>query len=344
MNQKRANNSPFLEGMQLATENTIALELTSSCASNCVKCYRRKIWGRGTSMPDAIFERVMEGLLNYSKPCSILLGTGESILEIDKVSRLIEWSNETGNNIRILTTGVPLVPKTVSILSRAKYLSTQITLDGFYPADVEGVQRINLLKVKEKISLASREIKIVINYTLTNKNFDSLADLISFSHENGITTVYVTPIMVYELCEDARRLIPQLSDPKISTAIATSKSLANKLSVNLIIGAGKPAILNNLNELQRHCQKLGLIRPIVRVDGKVSICWGREDVLLGDLQVDSLDKLLMSELLATIRQKHESGTLSQFCSECIVYANSALDVMKIPNREPSFLVGSLLSI
>lgn len=326
----------------MTKKNIIALEITSACASTCVKCYRRKIWGRGTPMSEDLFSRVMQGLSNYQESCSILLGTGEAILETEKITRLIEWSNMTSNSIRLLTTGVPLVPKNIDILARAKNLSTQITLDGFTEKDIEGVQRINLLKVKDKVSLAAKKIKIVINYTLTNKNHQSLCDVIYFASDNKISCVYVTPMMAYELCDEAQKFIPIMDDPALISSVAKAKELAVNLGVKLSVGTGKANILKNTGELQGHCERIGLLRPIVRVDGKVSICWGREDVVLGDLHVDRLDELLRSDNLESIRQKHKSGTLSQFCDECIVYANSNRSVMKIPRREPAIQIRSFL--
>lgn len=326
----------------MITQNTIAIELTSECASNCVKCYRRKIWGRGAPMTDALFSRIMEGLSNYKEPCSILLGTGESILEMGKVIKLIDWSNATGNHIRILTTGVPLIDKNINLLKEAKHLSIQITLDGFNSEEVECIQRINISKVKNKVSAAAKNLDILLNYTLTNKNHASLLDLLNFSHANKINKVYVTPMMEYELCNEANKFIPKMSSPDIVKSISLAKDRALALGIKLIIGVGKSPFLKDLSMLQKRCQKIGMLRPIVRVDGKVSICWGREDVLLGNLQDNHLDDLLYSETLKTIRKKHDMGNLSQFCEECIVYKNSGLDIMKIPNREPSIPVELLL--
>lgn len=326
----------------MGTKNIIAIEVTSACASTCVKCYRRKIWGRGTPMPESLFNRVMDGLSTYQEKCSILLGTGEAILETEKISRLIEWSNLTNNSIRLLTTGVPLVAKNIDILAQAKYLSTQITLDGFNERDIEGVQRIILSKVKDKISLAAKRIKIILNYTLTNKNHQSLCDVIVFASQNGIGCVYVTPMMVYELCDDAHKFIPIMDDPITISSLSKAKDMAKTLGVKLSIGTGKASPLKNASELQSHCERVGLLRPIIRVDGKVSVCWGREDVVLGDLHVDRLDELLTSDTLASIRRKHATGSLSQFCNDCIVYANSDRSVMKIPRREPSIPIRSFL--
>lgn len=326
----------------MSTKNIIAIEVTSACASTCVKCYRRKIWGRGAPMPDAIFNRVMDGLSKYYEKCSILLGTGEAILETEKIARLVEWSNFTKNSIRLLTTGVPLVEKNINVLAQATNLSTQITLDGFSEQDLEGVQRIVFPKVKEKIALAAKRLKLIINYTLTNKNHRSLCDVVAFANLNGIGQVYVTPMMAYDLCEDAQRFIPKMGDPDTAISLSKAQGMADTLGVKLIIGKGKANPLNNSSELQRHCEKIGLLRPIVRVDGKVSICWGREDVVLGDLHVDNLNELLMSETLAYIRKKHAAGTLSKFCDDCIVYTNSTRSIMKIPQRDPTISARSFL--
>lgn len=326
----------------MSAKNIIAIEVTSACASSCVKCYRREIWGRGGPMADTIFNRVMDGLSKYHENCSILLGTGEAILETEKIARLIEWSNSTRNPIRLLTTGVPLVGKNIDVLAQATNLSTQITLDGFSERDLEGVQRIVFSKVKEKISLAAKRLKLILNYTLTNKNHQSLCDVIVFANQNGIDQVYVTPMMSYELCDAAQNFIPRMDDPATIISLSKAKDLAENLGVKLYIGTGKANPLKSASELQRHCEKVGLLRPIVRVDGKVSICWGREDVVLGDLHVDHLNELLMSETLTSIRKKHATGTLSKFCDDCIVYANSTRSVMKIPQRDPSISAGSFL--
>ena len=325
----------------MRTKNIIALEITSACASECVKCYRRKIWGRGAPMSDDLFDNVMDGLYKYNQDCSILLGTGEPILEAAKVFRLIEWSNKTNNSIHILTTGIPLIPKNIEILARAKNLTTQVTLDGFTEKDVENVQRIKLLKVKENISQAATKIKLIINYTLTNKNHQSLGDVITFAKKNRIRHIYVTPMMVYELCTDAKEFIPDLDSPLLLSSLEKAKKLAADLDVKLSVGMGRAHPLTDADELHNHCEKVGLLRPIVRIDGKVSVCWGREDVILGDLCLDKLEKLLTSDLLAAIRQKHATGELSKFCDDCIVFKNSTLSTMQIPRREPIISIHSM---
>lgn len=124
-------------------------------------------------------------LSNYRENCSILLGTGEAILENEKISRLIEWSNMTGNSIRLLTTGVPLVPRNIDILAQAQEPVADYAW-WLCKEDIGGVQRINLPKVKGKISLAAKRIKIVLNYTLTNKNHQSLCDVVVFANQNNI--------------------------------------------------------------------------------------------------------------------------------------------------------------
>ena len=243
----------------MRTKNIIALEITSACASECVKCYRRKIWGRGAPMSDDLFDNVMDGLYKYNQDCSILLGTGEPILEAAKVFRLIEWSNKTNNSIHILTTGIPLIPKNIEILARAKNLTTQVTLDGFTEKDVENVQRIKLLKVKENISQAATKIKLIINYTLTNKNHQSLGDVITFAKKNRIRHIYVTPMMVYELCTDAKEFIPDLDSPLLLSSLEKAKKLAADLDVKLSVGMGRAHPLTDADELHNHCEKVGLL-------------------------------------------------------------------------------------
>lgn len=327
--------------MSIAGRHIIALEITTRCASKCVKCYRRHIWGNGVKMSDELFQNVIDGLTKLGNTIDILLGTGEALLEREKLTELIHWSTNSGGEIKLLTQGIPLVPKNIEILKNATNLTMQVTFDGFYQEELHGVQRTNLELVKKRVFSATKVVKTELNYTLTNRNYNSLVDFVDFAASCNVNRVYVTPIKVYEPCSEALKLVPDFSLFDIMQSIERASNRAIELGIVFSAPTYNETKQLTNSELLSNCKTRGYLRPIIRVDGLVSVCWGREDVILGDLSSQGLDEIITSEALKELIKLQDEGHLASFCSNCIIKENSAREILHVPTREQSYFIESL---
>lgn len=329
--------------MSIVGRRILAVELTTKCTSDCRKCYRRRVWGRGNRMDDAVFDKVISGLYDVGGKYDILLGTGESLLELGRVEAIIEWANVHGKTVTILTAGMPLVDSVTAVLRKAKNLVLQVTFDGMNQNDIAGVQRTNIDIVKSKSKKAAETLNLNFNYTLHAKSIDSVMELLDFSHECGVKSVFLTPIQVYDVCDDVRDISIDTTNDEVRKKFAAYMDYSKALGIRLKIPDVRiPSPLIGYRELFSLCRKGQYLRPIIRVDGGVCVCWGREDALIGDLRAQSFAECIETAPYEAIREMQRGGKVSELCLGCNMLSDLRSDTYRVPNRNPVYSVHSLL--
>jgi MoaA/NifB/PqqE/SkfB family radical SAM enzyme len=294
-------------------------------------------------MDDAVFDKVISGLYDIGGKYDILLGTGESLLELDRVHAIIEWTNRNDKVITILTAGMPLVDRAIPVLRNARNLVLQVTFDGMTQEDLSGVQRTNIEIVKVKAKKAANLLNVQFNYTLHTKSIDSVMELLDFAHECRVERVFLTPIQVYDVCEDVQEISIGMTDESVKGKLAAYMEHAKALGLKLKIpDVRTPSPSVGYGELFSLCSKGQYLRPIIRVDGGVAVCWGREDVLIGDLRTQSFAECIGTAPYEAIRVMQEQGMVSELCHGCNVLRDLRSDIYRVPMRDPSYSVHSLL--
>ena len=294
-------------------------------------------------MDDAVFDKVISGLYDIGGKYDILLGTGESLLELDRVGAILEWANVHGKVVTILTAGMPLVDRAVAVLEKSNNLVLQVTFDGMCQDDIAGIQITNIDIVKSRAKRAAETLDVQFNYTVHVKSIDSVKRFLDFSRECGVDRVFLTPIQIYDVCEDVREISINTTDDEIREKFAAYMEYARGLGIRLKIPDVRvPSPSIGYGELFSLCRKGQYLRPIIRVDGGVSVCWGREDVLLGDLRTQSFAECIGKAPYERIDKMLGSEEVPELCLGCNVLSDLKSDTYRVPRRAPVYAVHTLL--
>jgi MoaA/NifB/PqqE/SkfB family radical SAM enzyme len=201
------------------------------------------------------------------------------------------------------------------MLGGTPHLRLQVTLDGMLQEDLAPVQPIPIARVLERVAQAARALpSITLNYTLYRHNAASLARLVSFAAETGIRTIYVTPVKVYDVCKEAMAgLDVDLEDPRIVRDFADAAERAQILGIDLLLPTSQ-AQIPKLNPVS--CASSHRFNPIIRADGQVLLCWGREDLTIGKIPVNSLESILDSPWRQRWLDDPATCRDSEVCASC----------------------------
>lgn len=316
----------------LEGNNLIAVDLTTRCAAVCKKCYRRYIYSDSDMQQDT-FDDLMASLSELENKVSILLGTGEALLLPVYIKTLTEWSHSNNSFIHILTTGVCLSERVISILKESPFVSVQVTFDGFINNDISEVQKIDFEKVKRNVRKLSLFIKPNFNYTLYNHNVSSLFRLIDFAVDCGVKEISVTPVKIYDLCyESLAGFAVDLQDSSLQRSLAGVREYAKNNMIDLIIPAGirKSSSEKDNQEWAFYCSRMGFFRPIVRTNGSLAVCWGREDISFKMSEERGLFRYITSKMFSDAKEHLNNGRLLEICSDCIIRHNISRQIKRTP--------------
>jgi len=274
------------------------------------------VWQQGQDMSRVVFNPLMDSLRYLGNRYSILLGTGESLLKKTYLKELIDWSNTSGANIHLLTNGLDLNDTSIDILKHAKHLWIQITLDGMSQSEIDPIQDLQISKVLSNLyHAAESQLNICLNYTLYKHNINSIPKLLEFAANCQIKTVYITPVRIYDVClpemEDRR---PNLAEKETLSIFQLSAQKAESYGIHLRLPRKETD--RDENTVITKCSQTRKCTPIVRHDGSILICWGREDIMLGKIPEINLHNILESKWRKDLLDDLEHGKPQSFCAQC----------------------------
>ena len=265
----------------------IFIALTYKCNAFCTKCMTRYHVNKDIEMSEEILERTISLLRknNYSNIISV--GTGEPLLYkrlpsfMDKILSLND-----DVRLRMLTNGMLLVPERTEIFNeRCKW---GITMDAFYQDTLLGLQKgVDVEKVKSNIRNFVKNhgaSQLYLNFTVSQANVQEILPFCEFAIENNIKEIYLTELKLFSGYEQDLQEYRLIKDDKFFENIEdVKKLLANNgvFTTNINFGLRTP---------RKECYKVGRVSPIIDVDGTVSFCSGREDVFVGNIMEDDIEK------------------------------------------------------
>lgn len=112
--------------------NTFMMEITPRCNQQCIYCYNawREDNGREIGEPaTADFKKIIDTIANQAEVKFFTLTGGEPFLRED-IFQIIDWINEKGMVVNIISNGGMITPEIAKQLSRRKVNYVQITLGG----------------------------------------------------------------------------------------------------------------------------------------------------------------------------------------------------------------------
>lgn len=273
----------------------IELQLSYKCNAKCIMCdmeYRDK--SKELSLNQLI--NLIDCLKKLGNKMIILTG-GEPFLRKD-IYQIIKYANNKEILVTIHTNGLLINKQNIHLLSGLNINTINVSLH--YPSkkqdaicNVSGaykkiVNSINLLKKQLK-----NETKINLRCVLTKQNYTHIKDfehLLNKTNVDSIKFIFARPLE-----KNSNDKIFLNKDEK-KVAIKLIKDLSKKTSVLV-----KPPQIKLLKNTKCLCSKL---RATITPNGNVIPSCYCENIIFGNINTTSFEKIWFSEKANKIRTKH----------------------------------------
>lgn len=265
----------------LFENQNIFIALTYSCNAFCEKCMTRYHVNRNVEMPLNLLDEVVGKLYAHQYEGLISVGSGEPLL-YPNISYFIDsiLSINSKISLRILSNG-----KLFNNTLPSNYFSPRckwgITMDGFSQEGLSGLQYgIDIETVKSNVAGIVDKYgpdHLYLNYTLHSHNYQELPEFCEFAVGLGIKDVYITELKVYNGYED------RLSAYQLKRTVEVNNVLNRAIQMMTESGISYNNILTENPQWNPYCFRRRKASPIIDVNGDVSFCSGREDVIIGNI-------------------------------------------------------------
>ena len=265
----------------LFNNRNIFIALTYSCNAFCEKCMTRYHINRHTEMSRNLLDQVVGKLNSHQYKGLVSVGSGEPLL-YPNLSYFIDSILSINNDIalRILSNGKLFNDKLPSnyFTSRCKW---GITMDAFTQEGLSGFQHgIDIESVKSNITGIVDKYgpsHLYLNYTLHSQNYRELLDFCKFAVDLGITDIYILELKIYEGYEE------RLSGFQLKRTAEVNDVLNEAIQFIRENGISCDGMLIDKSHWHPLCFKRSKASPIIDVNGDVSFCSGREDIIIGNI-------------------------------------------------------------
>ena len=288
--------------------NNIFIALTYKCNAFCKKCMTRYHVNKQIEMPKTVLDRIISIFSEVKYDGYISVGTGEPLL-YDKFSYFTTnmLSIESIKHFRLLTNGMLLFPENPRVVFDSR-ITWGITLDGFYQKSLLSVQKgVDINRVKDNIISICKKYggsHIYLNFTIYDYNIDEILPFCKFAVENGVKEIYLTKLKVFSGYED------DLHDVRI----LKEDHLKEKVEEAIVFLKSQNIPTRGIDIFQKHtrekCYLKNAASPTIDVDGSVSFCSGREDVIIENIMDDNIE-IKWKTFAETIQRKRIN-----WCESC----------------------------
>jgi hypothetical protein len=107
---------------------------------------------------------------------------------------------------------------------------------------------------------------------------------------------------------------PNLEGEETLEVFELARNKAKALGVDLRLPTSQGAI--RVGDLINFCTRTGKFTPIIRVDGKALLCWGREDLTIGSIPDLTLEQILESSWRIEAVNRLKELEALPFCESC----------------------------
>ena len=259
----------------------ILVALTYKCNAYCKKCMTRYHRNRDTEMSEFLLHVLLKKLKLTDFPGIISVGSGEPLLYGNLeffISSILSINSKI--SLRILSNGL-IFDETLPDIFFDKRVKWGITLDAFTQRNLLGFQYgIDIEKVKDNIRRVTRKYgsdSIYLNYTLTRANYYEFLNFCDFAVNLGIREIYATELKVYEHYEKRLEAFVLPHDDDVYATMNRASEFLRSVGIR----DNGVKIFMPYNKVS--CFTSNRASPIIDVDGSVSFCSGREDVLVGNI-------------------------------------------------------------
>lgn len=256
----------------------IYIEPTSLCNLDCTTCMRN-VWDEsGGMMPERVFERILEGMVQFQpRPAVFFGGFGEPLFH-PRILDMIRQVKDLGGAVEMITNAVLLTEEVAAELINLKLDRLWFSLDGASPESYEDVRLgaalpgvlANLERLAAlKESASSRQPELGLAFVAMRRNIADLPAVLRIGERLGVRRVSISHVLAHtsELNDErlyTRRMYsaggPEISLPHMDWTPQTTPVLAEILD-----GMRPPAS-------SRVCPFIEKGSTAIRWDGSVSPC------------------------------------------------------------------------
>ena len=270
------------------------IEPTNECNLNCRTCVRN-VWQEpmGT-MSDTVFDRVIEGLRDFSPPPTVFFGGFGEPLFHPKIIEMVSRAKGIGARVEMITNGTLLASDVSRRLLTAGIDVLWVSLDGTTPESYSDIRlgaelpRVieNIAQFRETVDCGTRldgyalapgfNAQLGIEFVAMKRNIGDLPAALILAHQLGAEHFIITNVLPYT--EDmidqvlySRGLrdngYPQPSVPKVAGRDVTNDPLATAIRSMKLTLAG-----TNRQTPYGHCPFIKGESGAIRWDGGLSPC------------------------------------------------------------------------
>ena len=239
------------------------IEPTNECNLNCRICVRN-VWQEPMGqMSDLIFDRVIEGLRDFSPPPTVFFGGVGEPLYHPQIVEMVARTRQLGARVELITNGTLLTPGLSRRLLEAGIDLLWVSIDGATPESYADIRLgAELPHVIENVSEFSRILRtegqgggcifiprftaqLGIEFVAMKRNIGDLSAVLKIGRKLGAKRFMVTNVLPYT--EDMRGEVlyskalwnngyPRLDLPRIEESEATRDPLCRAMeSLNLTL-------------------------------------------------------------------------------------------------------------
>lgn len=260
--------------------SNIFVALTYKCNAYCTKCMTRHHVNKGIEMDEEMVKRLIYLLKVNDYTGLISVGTGEALLYPGIkpfISSVLDVNSKI--RLRILTNGMLLDAEQAELFHHRCLWG--VTMDAFNQDSLSMVQKgVDLERVKYNVAEVAKRYggkSMYLNFTVYRTNVDEILPFVKFAVENGIYDIYLTELKVYKGFEKNLEGYDVIYDEHFKETLEEVKGYLDRKGISTRgVSLEQPVIRTD-------CYLKRKASPIIDVDGKVSLCSGREDIYVGNL-------------------------------------------------------------
>jgi len=272
----------FLQSYDMRPITQIDLVLTTQCNFRCKHCYIKKENLRKTESISVEDWKTVLGKLSKKGLLAISVTGGEP-LTYNGIYEVLDYANELGLKIQLLTNGFLITEAFVSRISTYRNVIVQVSLDGSSAGTSEkqrGPQGAFDRTIKNIGLLTSQGVEVIIAMVLNKNNIRDIYDgsMIQLCLDLGVHVLGITPtvISVANAAENKEMFLSPQEAYNVVQYI-NEKNSSNSFPEGLIVNIGVPPALSRENSISRvkkirpRCRR-GTNSFSVRPNGDVFVC------------------------------------------------------------------------
>lgn len=284
------------------------IALTYRCNAFCKKCMTRYHINKDIEMSKETIDRIFSLTDKNMYEGYISVGTGEPLL-YDNFNYFVNGMLNINSKIklRLLTNGMLLSCDNKKAIFNDR-ITWGVTMDGMKQETLTFLQKgVDIEKVKSNVSKVAKKYggdKLYLNFTVTNANINEILSFFKFAVENDIYEIYLTELKIFSGYENDLMKYKVNHDEYFDEKIEEARRyLTNR-------GISTHGINIDKKTYRCKCYERNLASPMIDVDGSVSFCAGREDVIVGNIMDENIEQKWL-DFLGSVKSND-----NLWCTKC----------------------------